>query len=108
VIAERRLVEAFIETLGIHIPADLVERINSPIDCRELRCDPPGLVPGQHIRLPCLVFVLAEIGARDRLPVGVLNAERLLDLAERPGCGCGKTAGAHRPIPVSSPVCRGF
>ena len=35
-IAERRLVEAFIETLGIHIPADLVERINSPIDCREL------------------------------------------------------------------------
>ena len=57
-------------------------------------CYPPGLVVREHVRLTGLVLVLAEVSVGDRLPGGVLYAERLLKLSDRPGRG--EAAGRYR------------
>ena len=59
----------------------------------------PGLIVREDVRLPGLALVLAEIRVGDRLPVGVLDAERLLKFADGPGSR--EAAGRHR-----SPVAR--
>jgi len=40
----------------------------------------------EHVRLPGLVLVSPEVRVGDGLTVGVLGAERLLKLANQPGC----------------------
>ena len=47
--------------------------------------DPAGLVVREHAGLPSLVLVSPEVRVGDGLPVGILDAERLLKLADGPG-----------------------
>ena len=60
----------------------------------DVRRDPLGLVVREHVRLPGLARVVADVGVGERLPGGVLDAERLLKLADGPGCG--EAADRHR------------
>jgi hypothetical protein len=53
----------------------------------DVGCDPPNLVVREHIRLPRLVLVLAEIGVCDRLTVGDGLDECPLKLVDGPGSG---------------------
>ena len=68
---------------------------------RDVRCDPPGLVPCEHLRLPGLILVPAEVDVGGGLPGGVLDAERLLKLADRPGRGEAATPASSPGFPGS-------
>ena len=54
----------------------------------------------EHVRLPGLVLVLAEVDIGDRLPSGVIDAERLLELErtraqESGGCSLSSRLPPH-------------
>jgi hypothetical protein len=61
-------------------------------------------VSSEHVRLPSLVLILAEVRVGDRLPVGVLDAERLFQLSDQQGAGKWQLLTVRSSLPPHEPA----